>query len=416
LILVALLVAAQITTVAGARDEKPFGLELEATYWHLRSDATITRERTTASGILLGDELRHTRILDALELRLTAGLWRDLEVHLVAPLALRDSQEWSALPGGTLAGNTIDISGCALPGQCTAVRPIGVVPGRSDRSAFFDPTIGIAWSPINQEREPTPPPGSLPDTPAAATCSLGLDYTVPLGGRVDDPTRVLSGTGHPEERQAHVLTAWAAFSKRFRVLEPYLKLEGSVSFAPGKAYDNCRHPELLADVATANCAGSWKGQTGYQPAPEAAAILGSELVTYEDRARDRRFSFDVRAGLRWHGSSRGYTQVTDLLGKLTRADQYLTSTAQLAFYGHISRWLQFRATGLVGLDSAHFLTHEDIGQDKDGDGLIIISEGSGAPAPDQNPNYDFRLDPVGRRLRADPALFWGLSGTLSMSF
>jgi len=189
-----------------------------------------------------------------------------------------------------------------------------------------------------------------------------------------------------------------------------------MSFAPGKAYDNCRHPELLADVAAANCAGSWKGQTGYQPAPEAAAILGTEIVTYEDRARDRRFSFDARAGLRWHGPSRGYTQVTDLLGKLTHADQYLTSTAQLAFYGHISRRFLFRAMGLVGLDSAHFLTHEDVGEDKDGDGLIIISEGSGAPAPDQNPNYDFRVDPVGRRLRAEPALFWGLSGTLSLSF
>ena len=416
MILIALLVAAQITTVAGAGDQKPFGLELEATYWHLRSDATISRERTTASGIVLGDELRHTRVLDALELRLAAGVWRDLEVHLFAPLALRDSQEWSALPGGTLAGNTINISGCGTPGLCTAVQPIGVVPGQSGRSGFFDPTIGIAWSPINQEREPGLPPGSLPDAPAVATCTLGLDYTVPLGGRVDDPTRVLSGTGHPEERLAHVLTAWAAFSKRFRVLEPYLKLEGSMSFAAGKAYDNCRHPELLADVAAANCAGSWKGQTGYQPAPEAAAILGTELVTYEDRARDRRFSFDARAGLRWHGPSRGYTQVTDLLGKLTHADQYLTSTAQLAFYGHISRRFQFRAMGLVGLDSAHFLTHEDVGEDKDGDGLIIISEGSGAPAPDQNPNYDFRVDPVGRRLRAEPALFWGLSGTLSLSF
>ena len=132
MILVAL-VAAQITTVAGAGGENPFGLELEATYWHLRSDATISRERTTAAGIVLGDELRHTRILDTLELRLSAGVWRDLEVHLVAPLALRDSQEWSALPGGTLAGNTINISGCGAPGLCTAVQPIGVVPGQSGR-------------------------------------------------------------------------------------------------------------------------------------------------------------------------------------------------------------------------------------------------------------------------------------------
>jgi hypothetical protein len=417
LILLALVVAAQITTVADAGDEKhPFEVDLEAAYAHLRSDTRITRERSTASGILLSDEVQHTRTLDALELRLAVGLWHDLELHVIAPFALRDAQEWYALPGGTLAGNTIDVSGCAAPGQCVATQPIGLVPGVSGRSGFFDPTVGMAWSPVNEEREPTLGPGMFPGAPSAATWTLGVDYTVPLGGKVDDPTRVLTGTSHPEERQAHVLTAWTAFSKRFRVLEPYLKLEGSVPFASGKAYDNCRHPELLADVATANCSGAWKGDTGYRPAHEGVVTLGSEVVAFEDRARDRRFSFDLRAGLRWHGPSRGYTQVTDLLGKLTYADEYVTSTAQLAFYGRMARWFQFRVSGLVGMDSAHFLTHEDVGEDKDGDGVITISQGSGAPAPDQNPNYDFRLDQVGRRLRAEPALFWGVSGTLSLNF
>ena len=54
--------------------------------------------------------------------------------------------------------------------------------------------------------------------------------------------------------------------------------------------------------------------------------------------------------------------------------------------------------GTVGFETAHFLTHEEIGDDKDGKG-IIISGGSGVGAPNQNPNYDFRLDQVGRRLR-----------------
>ena len=417
MILIAFLIAAQITTVADAGDEKrPFELDVEATYTHLRADTRITRERSTAGGIQLDNELQHTRTLDAMELRIVAGLWHDLELHILAPFALRDVQQWYALPGGTLAANTIDISGCAAPGRCTAVQPIGVVPGRSTRSGFFDPTIGVGWSPVNEEREWRPGSELFPDAPPVATWVLGVDYTVPLGGKVDDPTRALAGASRPEERQAHVLTAWTAFSKRFRKLEPYFKLEGSAPFPSGKAYDNCKHPELLADVAAANCAGAWKGQTGYRPPWEAAATVGSEVVASEDRARDRRFSFDVRAGLRWHGPSRGYTQVTDLLGKLTYADEYVTGTAQLAFYGRMTRWFNFRVAGLIGMDTSHLITHEDVGEDKNGDGAITISQGSGAPAPDQNPNYDFRLDQPGRRLRAEPALFWGVSGTVSLNF
>jgi hypothetical protein len=68
------------------------------------------------------------------------------------------------------------------------------------------------------------------------------------------------------------------------------------------------------------------------------------------------------------------------------------------------------------VDTAHFLTHEDVGDDKDGDGQITLSGGSGQPAPDQNPNYDFRLDQPGRRLRVEPVLIWGVAGTLSLNF
>ena len=417
MILFALLIAAQITNVADAQDEKhPLEVDVELTWMHLRSDTTITRERPTPSGIQLGDELQHTRKLDALELRLAVGLWHDLELHVVAPYALWDAQDWSALAGGTLATNTISVSGCGAPGSCTTTQPIGVVPGRSRRSGFFDPSIGIAWSPVNEEREALPRPGLYPQPSAVATWTVGIDYTVPVGGRVDDPTLALAGTGRPEERQAHVITAWTAFSRRLAMLEPYLKLEGSAPFASGKAYDNCRHPELLADVAAVNCGGSWKGETGYRPPFEAAISAGAELVAVEDRAADRRFSLDLRGGVRWHGASRGYTQVTDMLGKLTWADEYVTATGQLALYGRIARWLQLRVAGLVGKDSAHFLTDEVIGEDKDRDGKITISQGTGAPAPDQNPNYDFRLDQPGHRLRAEPALFWGVSGTLAINF
>ena len=409
--LIAVLVAAQITALADSEaPERTLVMDVEATYTHLRADTKITRERSTAGGIVLGDELDHSRTLDALELRLKAAVFRNLEVHLIAPYALHDQQQWSAYAGGTLATNTIGVSGCGAPGSCTTVQPIGVVPGQSTRSGFFDPTFGIAFSPVREKvdlgghRSPV------------ATWVLGVDYTIPIGGRVDDPSRALAGDSRPEEKQAHVLTFWTAFSKREGRMEPYIKVEGSTPFASSKAYDNCSHPELLADVALANCAGAWRGQTGYRPPFEAALTTGTEIIASEQELGERRFSFDVRLGVRWHGPSRGYTQVSDMLGKLTFADQYLTGTAQLGFYGRIGRWFDLRVTGLIGVDSAHFLTHEDIGEDKNGDGMVTISGGTGAPAPDQNPNYDFRLDQPGQRLRAEASVFWGVSGTVSVNF
>jgi len=411
--LVALLLAAQITNVADAGDEKhPLEIDLEAGYSFLHAQTNISRENA-------GDVLKHERDLNEVDFRLAIGIWHDLELHMVAPLAMRDLQVWHPLAGaGSLSGNTISISGCGGK-LCGPTQPILPVDGSSKRQGLFEPTIGISWGPINEERELKLKPELFPEGHAFSTWALGIDYTAPLGGnRLDDPSRwgfnSSPGTG-PELRKVHVLTLWTAFSKRFRVLEPYLRFAGSLPFAANGAYDNCSHPELLADVAAANCKGAWAGQTGYLPSYEGAATLGTELVAAE--GEDRRLSFDVRGDVTWHSPSRGYTQVTDALGKLTYADEYVTSAGTVGIYGRIARWFHMRVYGVLGVDSAHFLTHEDIGDDKDNDnGKITVSEGSGAPAPDQNPLYDYRLDQVGRRLRAEPSVFWGVAGTLSLNF
>jgi hypothetical protein len=423
--------AAHVTDVADAADEKhPLEVDLEATYTHLRAQTKIAREQTTAGGIQLNDELQHVRTLDALELRLAVGLWHDLELHVLAPLVLRDVQDWRAASGtSTLSADRISVSGCAAPGSCSTVQPIVPIPGQSRRVGFLDPTVGIAWGPINEERELKLKPELFPEGKPVSTWVLGFDYTLPLpGGKVDDPSRfgLNSGGGAPapsagpESRRAHVLTLWTAFSKRYQVLEPYLAMSGSAPLAAKNAYDNCAHPELLADIAASNCAGPWKGLAGYKPAFEGQLTLGAELVVAEDKHEDQRFSFDLRGDLRWHGPSRGYSQATDALGKLTYSDEYVTTTGSLGIYGRLARWFHLRVQGTLGVDSAHFLTHEEVGDDKDGDGLITISQGSGLKPPnqypDQNPTYDFRVDQVGRRLRAEPALIWGVSGTLSLNF
>ena len=403
--LFALLLAAHITDVATAADDKhPLVVDLDAEYSFVRTTTTISREG-------VGDVLTHQRDWSGVNLRLAVGIWHDLEVHAYAPLAIRDLQVWHGLAGASsLSGNTVSVSGCA-GSLCGPVQPIMPVDGSSLRGGFSEPTFGIAWAPISWERERAPY--------AYATWVIGIDYTAPIGNRIDDPSRWgfnaagAAGTGS-EIRKEHVIRPYMAFSKRFRVLEPYFKVAGAIPFAAKGAYDNCAHPASLSEVAAVNCIGPWAGQTGYQPPYEGTATLGAELVAYE--GSDTRVSFDVRGDMTWHGPQRGYTQVTDALGKLTYADEYVTSQGSIGFYGRAARWLHFRVYGLLGVDSAHFLTHEAIGEDKDSQPGINISEGAGVPAPDQNPNYDFRLDQPGRRLRAEPAVFWGVAGTLSLNF
>ena len=421
--------AAHVTDVADAADEKhPLEVDLDVTFDHSHSDTRITREQSTAGGILLVDELRHLRTVDELGFRLNVGLWHDLELHVLAPLVVKDQQDWGyAVVGGTsvegastLKNNHTSISGCGSPGACdpsAAATPIVTVPGTSQRKGLRDPTIGIAWGPVNEQRELKLRPELFPPDHPVSTWVVGFDYTLPLGN-VDDPSAFVSttpGTGN-EARKAHVFTLWTAFSKRYKVVEPYFKLSASAPVASKSAYDNCANPQLLADVAQANCAGAWNGQTGYKPPFYGSFWLGSEFVALEDTRSDQRLSFDVRGTVDYHGPGRDYSQITDALGKLTYVDEYMTVTGQLGLYGRLARWLHARVYGTIGFDTAHIITHEDIGDDKDHDGKITLSAGSGRPAPDQNPLYDFRLDQVGRRLRAEPSLIWGIAGSLALNF
>ena len=437
--------AAHVTDVADAMDEQhPLEIDLDATYLHTRTETRITREQVAAGQTSLVDELHHLRTVDEIGLRLGIGLWHDLELHVIAPLVLRDAQDWryadvngvSVEGASTLKNNHVDISGCLKPGACDSASPASPIvpaPGQSSRAGFRDPTIGIAWGPINEERELKLRPELFPPGKPVSTWVIGFDYTLPLPNDADDPSRFFKGRpgafqavpgNGTEARRVHAFELWTAFSKRYTVLDPYFRVWARAPLVPrtnatsSGPYDNCRHPELLADIAQANCAvgGPWQGQTGYQPPYQAGFTLGTELVAAENVKEQQRLAFDLRADIRYVGPGRDYTQVADMLGKLTFADEYMNAKASIGLYGRVARWLHARIYGSIGFDTPHFLTHENIGDDKDNDGKITLSAGSGKPAIDQNPTYDFRVDQVGRRLRAEAVVIWGFAGTLSLNF
>jgi hypothetical protein len=451
--------AAHLTDVADAMDERhPVEVDLDFGYLHLKKQTKVTRENvqldpaTQKRGIVLVDELQHTETTDQLDFRLNVGLYHDLELHIIAPLLIGQKQEWgfatvngaSVQPVSTLQNNKINISGCNATGACDAANPLLPTPGQSLRAGFKDPTIGLAWGPINEEREQLLKPDLFPQGHAVSTWVLGLDYTLPLPGDVDDPSKYLvpatstapvamaanAGTvSHPAIRKAHVFSPWTAFSKRFKVLDPYFGVRAKLpipvggSSAGDGSYDNCWHREQLADVASpsgtflGNCAAAaWKGDTGYKPAYTGAFTFGTELIVVDDKVAQQKVAFDLHTEVTWFSPSRGYSQVADALGKLTYEEEHVQALTTLGFYGRIARWLHVRVSGTLGVDTPHFLTSESIGKDLDGDGQVQISAGATGKSPEQNPTYDFRVDQPGRRLRAEAVFIWGVSGALALNF
>jgi len=424
--------AAQVTDVATAmEDNRPFELDLWGDYQHRRDSTRIRRENLQGGTITLVDELQHDRTVDEIAFRVAAGLYRGVELHVIAPFVLRDAQDWdyatvngvSVAATSTLANNTIAISGCGNPGSCTTPQPIVVAPGHSQRSGFRDPTVGLAWAIVDEGRELRLRPDVYPPGAAVATWVVGADYTFPVPGRIDDPSAFgfAGGVGNSIStkafRRAHVVTAWTAFSKRFRVADPYVVLRGTVGFPVKGAFDNCANPAALSEVAPANCASpAWRNEARYQPPVQIGLTAGTELVLGEDPRAGQKIALDVRGDVTWFSAGRDYTQVSDMLGKLTYAQEYVNAVGSLGVYGRFARWARLRVYGTLGMDTPHFLTTESIGKDLNGNGIVDVSGGRGIPAPEQNPTYDFRLDQPGRRLKADNVLIWGVAGTLAVNF
>src|SRR5713226_9113648 len=158
--------AAQVTDVATAMDEdRPFELDLQATYQHRRDSTRLRRENLQGGAITLVDELQHDRTLDQIDFRIAAGLHRGLELHIIAPYVLRDAQDWdyatvngtSVAATSTLANNTISISGCGNPGSCA---PICTRRGPRSRPGWSAPTTpcrcrdGSTTRPRSDRRRP----------------------------------------------------------------------------------------------------------------------------------------------------------------------------------------------------------------------------------------------------------------------
>lgn len=426
---------------------------------HIRKSAKINREwvqRDPASNMAtlaqdVGDlnfkEWEHRLNIDA-----RVGIFRDLELHLRAPIILAYSSEISfqkdAQNTSTIFGNDINANNPAFDYRY----PITQVPASRTRGGFGDMTFGLAWSPLNDAKDEAYP-----------TLTFTGDVIAPTGSRRDpsDPASLpdTSGRGGMGQGQT-IFDLSIGLSKRMRlgtpVLDPYVVF-------------GTRLP-----VATAA-----QKEIGMQPPVSGRVTVGSELVLHENVKARQRYALDLSFGLRYIGVGRTYSELSDYLpnfdqtkvpdnrtvgnlprdavtyddygnpnnyatqaagalcgitpgvpcGELNRVDEHMQIKGTMAVHIQPSPWLTFRGGVSLGFVTSHLITAEKVGEDLDPPSASNTSCG-GVDSPcvgrvnaqnsqgvdERSQYYDPRYDQPGRRLRAENIFTLTAFATLAATF
>jgi len=430
--------ASLVTDVADAADgTDPLDVNIDLRWRRVQRTARIVRENPGGSEPIL--ELDIARYSQMLEAGLEIGLFHDLALRFHLPFAVEDKQSWqystvsgvSVEENSTLRRNRNDADGqeyTNLPAG--EFRPIvGTVPGTVNRGGLLDPTIGLAWGPVNGDRDKSLPDDQFPFRPRVATSVIGVDYTLPLVDPMNplSPSPIGNTSALPLGVGYHRVDFWLALSKRVGVVEPFFKVHYTLPLRSGREYDNCAAKTnggdadnfVMSASANAKCDGTvaperWRGKTGLIAPHTGGLLVGTEFIPVEEKD-GLRFAIGVQASADYVSEGRTYTELSDLLGKLQYSDHYFKIDGRLTFDLRFSQYFHFTFATSIGHDTMHNLTAE-----RTNGGYAVESGGTVETitigSERWNPNYDFRNDQPGRRLGVQETAIFGLSATASINF
>lgn len=446
--------AAELTNVLDsfADEADPFDLTLGLSFVQQAQRATITKEYqegngTTGAAVVDAKELAYEEVRRSLEVTARMGISRDLELSVVLPVVLSWDVSWG-LAAGTSAGQSVISSNDFGAGVCPRPLPSGIndsgwtydessnsctpasitaaagavplegnrlyaplfpVDGKARFSGLADPRFGLTWGMLDQTEDPSVP-----------TWVLGVEYTAPVAAVRDPITASQQASTGGTGSGFHVLTFSTGLSRRMKHAEPYAQLRYALSLASGKAFDACQHPETLATPENcsafaypgATVGSSWSpSETRARPAHVGTIVFGSEL-DFLARGGPQRLFADVGGLVEYHSEGRDYTQATFMLQRLTYQEEFARVGARLGLGYAPSEVVTFTLGGSYSLDTAHVLTSERIGVDLDSDNQVGLDN----KGQEINPNFDFRYDMPGRRLRATQISGWSLSIGSAVNF
>jgi len=263
----------------------------------------------------------------------------------------------SVAPSSTLATHHFDLR-LREPAQCSTVQPNRRRAGAQPALGFRDPAWG-RWAIVDDGREQRLRRSCPPPT-RRSRLGGGIDYTLPLPGQVDDPSRsdpLPPPATRSRPRPFGGRTCWPpdgvleALQRRrpLRAVpcERRHPGEGRVRQLrqPGRAVRSgarqLREPRLVERSPL----------PAFRSRP--ASRWAASSWSARDLQADRKIAFDVRGDVTWFGAGRDYSQVSDMLGKLTTC-RVRERRASLGIYGRFASWARLRVYGTLGIDSSHF--------------------------------------------------------------
>lgn len=398
--------AAEVTRVASSFEEKdPFGMFLNFTFLHTADRGTLTRERYQKGELQDVTELRYQKIENKLGIDINLGIYKDLELHVGVPIVFQQDRNWFFAGGTnemntTLTRNCGDArgSGCANPGNGTdQLFGLPPFPGglNSYRSGLGDFTFGLAWNPFVQKKDPSKP-----------TWTLRFDYTAPTAALLNPSVATSSSQRGNIGDKLHRYAFSTAVSKRIsKYVEPYFELHYTLAWRGPGAYSNCDdaspdrmgYPENCGYSPPNGKVGWSRAETGIKPVHTGGSIFGVEITAFEREDRHQRVAFDFRGFVNYVSEGRYYNEMSDLFGKLLYTSDYGQAGAQFGFVGQAAEFVIFRASVSFAYNSERFLTNESIGKSFDDNDTVDVTTNP----REINPNYDFRVDHVGRRFRIE---------------
>lgn len=401
--------AAEITEVIDAVDDNdPFDINIDVSFHSSLERAKITHEWKTAwvspqyANRPDFNELRYERQLYAMDYTIEIGLYRDLQLTVNLPQVIRDRQSIGFSSGVNSSTSTLyraNPSGDAnYPGNSLAVDPSNRP--STTRSGIGDMTIGLKWAPFVDERDDT-----------KSTWVIGLDWIVP-SGRLAEPSQILAGQTGGVGMGHFVFTPFMLFSHRFRRLDPYVGVHGSVPVQGREAHN-----------------------AGFVLPYSGGFVTGMEMVPWDEKRKNQKFAIDLRltadfiSEVKSQGNPGERGTVTELSDFLVAQDtngavssdlRQLQSVGNFAQFGlHLG--FIFRAAEYVRMkfgvslahNSEHFITNADACLDNDGDGKCNVDTGQ----PDtKNPNYVSFYDTPGQRIRVEETTLFTYWFTLMATF
>lgn len=361
----------------------------------------------TGSGVLDARELRVDRQIHVLRIAAELAFWRIATFRVDVPLVLFDQTHLSGDAGVSSNNSTVD------PYNVPSLMDVPYA--GTTRTGIADPSLSVRVTPMSRARDLTRP-----------TWALDLRLVMPIA-----PIKTASNKAVGEGVWRIDLST-SLSSRPIRWVEPYFQATGTLRFAASNS--------LFQDYGPT--------QTLVAPGHGLGALVGTEIIPYEDVEKQRKLAIDLGAGVEYRFEGREYSDIFEALGRsscdpvdpddpcdlttyergdidpatkkrrradgITDVEQYATLSGWAGVHYQMLKWVKLSAKFTFAYEMPHFITFADAGRDLDGQNQVEARNSN--KVNEFNPVYNESYDALGTRFRTGGMSMYGVTIALQGKF